>query len=101
MLPAAEVRPQRGGPASGPADTAEVRLLTAHAAMVSRTLDRLGPAGVDAVRGTLAGLARAAAGGGLDDVEPLLSPALAKPRETWPTAGSPTPPCPSRLSPGS
>ncbi|MFD8453083.1 MULTISPECIES: helix-turn-helix transcriptional regulator [Streptomyces] len=78
VLPAAEVRPQRGGPASVPADTAEVRLLTAHAAMVGRTLDRLGPAGVDAVRGALAELARAAAGGGPDDVEPLLSPALAQ-----------------------
>lgn len=74
VLPAAEVRPQRGGPASGPADTAEVRLLTAHAAM----LDRLGPAGTDAARSTLAELARAAAGGSLDDVEPLLSPALAQ-----------------------
>lgn len=78
VLPAAEVRPGRGGPASGPADTAEVRLLTAHAAMVGRMLDRLRPAGIDAARGTLAELARAAAGGGLDDVEPLLSPALAQ-----------------------
>jgi len=78
VLPAAEVRPGRGGPASGPADTAEVRLLTAHAAMVGRMLDRLGPTGVDAARSTLAELARAAAGGGLDDVEPLLSPALAQ-----------------------
>lgn len=78
VLPAAEVRPQRAGPASRPADTAEVRLLTAHATMVGRMLDRLGPAGTDAARSTLAELARAAAGGGLDDVEPLLSPALAQ-----------------------
>ncbi|BET45296.1 MULTISPECIES: helix-turn-helix domain-containing protein [Streptomyces] len=78
VLPAAEVQSARGGPVSGPADAAEVRLLTAHAAMVGRMLDRLAPAGVDAARGTLAELARAAAGGGLDDVEPLLSPALAQ-----------------------
>lgn len=78
VLPAAEIRRRRGMPASGLADTAEVRLLTAHATMVSRMLGGLGPAGVDAARDTLAELARAAVGGGLDDVEPLLSPALAQ-----------------------
>ncbi|WP_067134812.1 helix-turn-helix domain-containing protein [Microtetraspora malaysiensis] len=78
VLPAAEIRRNRGKTASGPVDTAEVRLLTAHATMVSRMLDSLGPAGVDAARDTLAELARAAVRGGLDDVEPRLSPALAQ-----------------------
>ncbi|MBU6535092.1 helix-turn-helix domain-containing protein [Streptomyces sp. NPDC057245] len=78
VLPAAEVRHPRRRPASGPVGTAEVRLLTAHATMVGRMLDRLGPAGADAARDTLAELARAAVGGGLDDAEPLLAPALAQ-----------------------
>ena len=78
MLPAAEIQRRRGMPTSGLADTAEIRLLTAHATMVNRMLDGLGRAGVDAARDTLAELARAAVGGGLDDVEPLLSPALAQ-----------------------
>ncbi|PSM40360.1 AraC family transcriptional regulator [Streptomyces dioscori] len=78
VLPAAEIRRGRGRPVTGLADTAEVRLLTAHATLVSRMLDGLGPAGINATRDTLAELARAAAGGGLDDVEPLLSPALAQ-----------------------
>ncbi|MFF9902480.1 helix-turn-helix domain-containing protein [Streptomyces olivaceus] len=78
VLPAAELRHSRSRPASGPADTAEVRLLTAHATLVGRMLDGLGPAGADAARDTVAELARAAVGGGLDDVEPLLSPALAQ-----------------------
>jgi AraC-like DNA-binding protein len=78
VLPAEEIRRKRGMTASGPVDTAEVRLLTAHATMVSRTLDGLGPAGIDAARDTLAELARAAVLGGFDDVEPRLSPALAQ-----------------------
>ncbi|MFH8446040.1 helix-turn-helix domain-containing protein [Streptomyces sp. NPDC018026] len=78
VLPAAEIRSGRGQTASGPIDTAEVRLLTAHATMVGRVLDGLGPVGVNAARDTLAELARAAVQGGLDDVEPRLSPALAQ-----------------------
>ncbi|MEV0346972.1 helix-turn-helix domain-containing protein [Nonomuraea sp. NPDC050680] len=78
VLPAAEIRRGRGMTASGPVDTAEMRLLTAHATMVRRTLVDLGPAGVDAARDTLAELARAAVRGGVDDVEPRLSPALAQ-----------------------
>jgi AraC-like DNA-binding protein len=78
VLPAAEIRHGRGRTASGPGGTAEVRLLTAHAAAVGRMLDRLGPAGLDAARATLAELARAVVLGGVDDVEPRLSPALAQ-----------------------
>ncbi|MDJ1136784.1 helix-turn-helix domain-containing protein [Streptomyces iconiensis] len=78
VLPAAEIRHQRGTTGSGPADTAELRLLTAHATMVSRMADDLGPAGIDAARSTLAELARAAVRTGLDDVEPSLAPALAQ-----------------------
>lgn len=77
VLPAAEI-PRTRGTASGRADAAEVRLLTAHAAMVSRVLDDLEPAGADAARETLAELARAVVHGGLDDVEPRLAPALAQ-----------------------
>lgn len=78
VLPAAEIRHGRGRTSSGPGGTAEVRLLTAHAAAVGRMLDRLGPAGLDAARDTLAELARAVVLGGVDDVEPRLSPALAQ-----------------------
>ncbi|MFE0923335.1 helix-turn-helix domain-containing protein [Streptomyces nigra] len=78
VLPAAEIPRRRSAPASGPADTAEVRVLTAHATTVNRMLDGLRPAGVDAARDTLAELARAAVAGGFDDEEPLLSPALAQ-----------------------
>lgn len=78
VLPAAEIRSERGKTASGSVDSAEVRLLTAHATTVRRMLDGLGPAGVDAARDTLAELARAVVRGGLDDVEPRLSPALAQ-----------------------
>ncbi|MFI2273929.1 helix-turn-helix domain-containing protein [Catenuloplanes sp. NPDC020197] len=67
----------RGQPADGPADTAEVRLLTAHATLVQRTVAGLGPAGIDAARETLVELARAACLGGLDETEPRLGAALA------------------------
>ncbi|MDR7383956.1 hypothetical protein [Promicromonospora iranensis] len=67
-----------GTAAAGSADAAGVRLLTAHATMVSRLLDDLEPAGVDAARETLAELARAVVHGGLDDVEPRLAAALAQ-----------------------
>jgi AraC-like DNA-binding protein len=76
VLPAVEISRPRGTAASGRADTAEVRLLTAHATMVRRVLDDLEPAGADAARETLAELARAVVHGGLDDVEPRLAPAL-------------------------
>jgi AraC-like DNA-binding protein len=78
VLPAAEVSRPRGTAAAGSADAAGVRLLTAHATMVSRLLDDLEPAGVDAARETLAELARAVVHGGLDDVEPRLAAALAQ-----------------------
>lgn len=78
VLPAAEISRRRGMTASGPVDAAEVRLLTAHATLMSRVLDGLGPVGLDAARETLVELARAAVHGGLDDVEPRLAPALAQ-----------------------
>ncbi|MFD2027965.1 helix-turn-helix domain-containing protein [Promicromonospora aerolata] len=78
VLPAAEIPRTRGTASSGRADAAEVRLLTAHATMVSQVLDHLEPVGMDAARETLAELARAVVHGGLDDVEPRLAPALAQ-----------------------
>ncbi|MFE1434038.1 helix-turn-helix domain-containing protein [Streptomyces griseoaurantiacus] len=78
VLPAAEIRHGPDRAASGPGDTPEARLLTAHAATVGRMLDDLGPAGLDAARDTLAELARAVVRGGADDREPRLSPALAQ-----------------------
>ncbi|MBT0769868.1 helix-turn-helix domain-containing protein [Kineosporia sp. J2-2] len=63
---------------TGPAGTAELRLLVAHARMVRRTLSGLGPAGVEAARGTLLELARAVAGRRFDDQEPLLASPLAQ-----------------------
>ncbi|MDQ0789366.1 helix-turn-helix domain-containing protein [Streptomyces sp. B3I8] len=78
VLPAAEIRHGRGRTASGEGGSAEVRLLTAHAAALHGTLDELGPAGLDAARETLAELARAVVRGGVDDAEPRLSPVLAQ-----------------------
>nr|WP_221383418.1 helix-turn-helix domain-containing protein [Actinoplanes polyasparticus] len=60
----------------GEADSAEVRLLTAHTSMVTATLEDLGPAGVDAAHRSLLELAKAVAAGRFDDAEPLLAPAL-------------------------
>jgi AraC-like DNA-binding protein len=78
VLPADALPRMRGRMASGSAGAAEVRLLTAHADMIHKTLDELGPAGVDAVRDTLVELSRAVVLGELDDVEPRLAPALAQ-----------------------
>ncbi|MET8469183.1 helix-turn-helix domain-containing protein [Streptomyces sp. NPDC006422] len=78
VLPAAEIRRTRGTTSCGPADTAEIRLLSAHATTVSRMTDDLSPAGAAAARDTVAELARAAVRGGLDDAEPRLAPALAQ-----------------------
>ncbi|MGN5377308.1 helix-turn-helix domain-containing protein [Streptomyces lasalocidi] len=63
---------------AGPADTAEVRLLTAHANMVHATIADLDPAGVHAAHSTLIELAKAVAWRRFDDAEPLLVPALAQ-----------------------
>ncbi|BCJ50026.1 hypothetical protein Asp14428_15010 [Actinoplanes sp. NBRC 14428] len=77
VLPAAAVPHPRDRMSSGPATAAELRLLTAHADMIRRTLDNLGPAGLDAARDTLIELARAAIQGTVDETEPRLAPALA------------------------
>ncbi|MET8446774.1 helix-turn-helix domain-containing protein [Streptomyces sp. NPDC005209] len=61
---------------TGPAQSAEVRLLVAHANMIHTTMNDLGPAGVQAARSTLIELAKAVARGRFDDVEPRLAPAL-------------------------
>ena len=62
---------------TGSADSAEVRLLVAHANTVEVTAPDLGPAGVQAAHNTLVELAKAEAIGRFDS-EPLLAPALAQ-----------------------
>ncbi|RPE39128.1 AraC-like DNA-binding protein [Streptomyces sp. Ag109_O5-1] len=62
----------------GPADTAEVRLLTAHAQTVHDTVTGLSPAGVQAAHSTLIELAKAVVMRKFDDVEPLLALSLAQ-----------------------
>lgn len=77
VLPAAMLKPLlRGRALAGPADSAEMRLLTAHTNMVHSTMPELAPAGVQAVHSTLIELAKAVARGRFDDAEPLLTPAL-------------------------
>ena len=79
VLPAAMLKPLLGGRIiTGPADSAEVRLLMAHANMVYTTMPDLAPAGVQAAHSTLIELAKAVARRCFDDVEPLLAPALAQ-----------------------
>lgn len=79
FLPAAVVGPLLGGRVfTGPADSAEMRLLAAHMDMVHATVADLGPAGVHAAHGTLAELAKAAVTGRFDDTEPRLAPTLAR-----------------------
>jgi AraC family transcriptional activator of tynA and feaB len=79
VLPAAMLKPLLGGrDLAGPADTAEMRLLTAHTNMVHSTMPDLAPAGVQAAHSTLIELAKAVARRRFDDAEPLLAPALAQ-----------------------
>jgi AraC family transcriptional activator of tynA and feaB len=79
VLPAAMLKPLLGGRIiTGAADSAEVRLLMAHANMVYTTMPDLAPAGVQAAHSTLIELAKAVARRCYDDVEPLLAPALAQ-----------------------
>ena len=79
ILPAAMLAPLLGnGVLTGPADSAEMRLLTAHADMVHATVADLGPAGVHAAHSTLIELAKAVAIRRFDDAEPLLAPTLAQ-----------------------
>ncbi|MEY9844586.1 helix-turn-helix domain-containing protein [Streptacidiphilus sp. MAP5-3] len=78
VLPAAMLTPLLGErqSVSGRADSAEVRLLVAHADMIYATVADLGRAGVQAAHNTLIELAKAVARGRVDDVEPELAPVL-------------------------
>ncbi len=79
VLPAPLLTPLLGNRAiTGAADTAEVRLLTAHTNMLYQTMPDLGPAGAQAAHSTLIELAKAVARSRFDDTEPLLAPALAQ-----------------------
>jgi AraC-like DNA-binding protein len=77
VLPTAQLAPLLGGrDITGPADTAELRLLTAHANMVHATAGNLRSAGVQAAHTTLIELAKAVAMSRFDDTEPHLTPVL-------------------------
>ncbi|WP_051773872.1 helix-turn-helix domain-containing protein [Streptomyces sp. NRRL S-237] len=77
VLPPGELKPLLGNRVvTGPADSAEMRLLTALADMIHTTVADLGPAGVAAAQGTLIELTKAVVKGRFDDVEPRLAPAL-------------------------
>lgn len=79
VLPTSMLTPLLGNRAvAGAADTAEVRLLTAHTNMLYQTMHDLGPAGAQAAHSTLMELAKAVARSRFDDTEPLLAPALAQ-----------------------
>jgi len=79
VLPSTMLKPLLGNRVViGPADSAEVRLLTAHASTLEMTAPELGQAGVEAAHGTIIELAKAVARGRFDDAEPLLAPALAQ-----------------------
>ncbi|MFD3583607.1 helix-turn-helix domain-containing protein [Streptomyces sp. NPDC058683] len=80
VLPAAVLKPLLGvrQSVSGPADSAEVRLLVAHSNMIYETVADLGPAGVHAAHSALIELAKAVARQRVDDAEPQLAPALAQ-----------------------
>ena len=79
VLPAAMLKPLLGGRMiAGPADSAEMRLLTAHTNMVHLTMPDLTPVGVQAAHSTLIELTKAVARRRFDDTEPLLAPALAQ-----------------------
>ncbi|MFE2323424.1 helix-turn-helix domain-containing protein [Streptomyces sp. NPDC059385] len=77
VLPPGELKPLLGNRVvTGPADSAEMRLLTALTDMIHTTVADLGPAGVAAAQGTLVELTKAVVKGRFDDVEPRLAPAL-------------------------
>ncbi|MEV7729639.1 helix-turn-helix domain-containing protein [Streptomyces sp. NPDC087917] len=77
VLPPGELKPLLGNRViTGPADSAEMRLLTALTDMIHLTVADLGPAGVTAAQGTLIELAKAVTKGRFDDAEPRLAPAL-------------------------
>jgi len=62
----------------GSVDSAEARLLTAHAGLVAETAHDLTLAGVQGARDALLELAKGVLRRGFDDVEPRLAPALAR-----------------------
>ncbi|WP_194922796.1 helix-turn-helix domain-containing protein [Catenulispora pinisilvae] len=77
VLPAAILKPLLGGRIlTGPSNSAELRLLTAHTNMVRLTMPDLTPAGVQAAHSTLIELTKAVARRRFDDAEPVLAPAL-------------------------
>ncbi|MEU9186461.1 helix-turn-helix domain-containing protein [Streptomyces sp. NPDC048484] len=79
ILPASQLRPLIGDRAVvGPADSAEVRLLTAHAKIVNAMLNDLTAAGVQAARNALIELVKGVLLQAFDDKEPRLAPALAQ-----------------------
>jgi AraC family transcriptional activator of tynA and feaB len=79
FLPSATLRSLLGNrTVIGSADSAEMRLLTAHMNMIQETATDLGPAGVHAAHSTLIELAKAVAVRRFDDVEPQLAPALVR-----------------------
>lgn len=80
MLPASVARPLLGGgqPVVGSARWAEMRVLMAHAHMVSETAFDLTPEGVQGARDALLELVKGAMRREFDDVEPRLAPALAR-----------------------
>ncbi|MCX4803198.1 helix-turn-helix domain-containing protein [Streptomyces sp. NBC_01214] len=79
VLPPGELKPLLGTRViTGPADSAEMRLLTALTDVIHTTVADLGPAGVAAAQATLIELTKAVAKGRFDDVEPRLAPALAQ-----------------------
>ncbi|GLV78356.1 helix-turn-helix domain-containing protein [Streptomyces hygroscopicus] len=79
VLPSAMLKPLIGKRTfTGPVDSAEVRLLTAHTNMLHSVVGDLGPAGVQAAHSILIELAKAVVRSRFDDVEPLLAPALAQ-----------------------
>jgi AraC family transcriptional regulator, positive regulator of tynA and feaB len=80
ILPASASGPLSGGSQQivGSARSAEVRVLMAHAHMVTETAADLTPQGAGRARDALLELARAVVRRDFDDVEPRLAPALAR-----------------------
>lgn len=77
VLPAAMLKPLLWNRSlTGPASSAEVRLLMAHANMIHKSVTSLGVAGVHAVSSSMIELAKAVALGRFDDTEPRLAPVL-------------------------
>jgi len=78
-LPAPELLPLLGGrEATGTAQTAEMRVLKAHANMITETVLDLSPSGVHAARDALIELTSGVLRRGFDDLEPRFAHALAR-----------------------